>query len=130
VLGRKLQPYEAHLPYLLQMKIDLNLAGMGWLRLSHIHCRAPLPNRRAKRRCGWRDTPTLVQYEPQSTGAVAVHFHRHDFVYASSQERVSSLTVVLMAVQERALPVLLALLLPRTSFGLVRRCQRSGRCLL
>ena len=35
VLGLKLQPYEAHLPFLLQFKIDMNLYGM-----SHIRCRA------------------------------------------------------------------------------------------
>ncbi len=31
--GRALQPHEAHVPFLLQLKMDLNLAGMGWLRL-------------------------------------------------------------------------------------------------
>lgn len=33
-MGRVWQPYESHLPYLLQLKIDFNLAGMAWLRLS------------------------------------------------------------------------------------------------
>ena len=33
MLGKQWVPYEAHLPYLLQLKLDLNLAGMGWLRL-------------------------------------------------------------------------------------------------
>jgi DNA polymerase zeta len=39
VLGRPWQPHESHLPYLLQLKIDFNLAGMGWLRLSHARFR-------------------------------------------------------------------------------------------
>lgn len=68
VAGRRLQPYEAHLPFLLQIKIDLNLAGMGWLRLSCVHCRVPLPVRHARRRTGWRDSPTIVQYEQDVPG--------------------------------------------------------------
>ena len=39
VVGKSLQPYEAHVPFLLQLKIDLNLAGMGWLHLSQVTCR-------------------------------------------------------------------------------------------
>ena len=39
VLGRPWQLHESHLPYLLQLKIDFNLAGMGWLRLSHARFR-------------------------------------------------------------------------------------------
>jgi len=37
VVGKSLQPYEAHVPFLLQIKIDLNLAGMGWLHLSQVN---------------------------------------------------------------------------------------------
>lgn len=37
MVGKNLQPYEAHVPFLLQLKIDLNLAGMGWLHLSQVH---------------------------------------------------------------------------------------------
>ena len=33
VMGREWQPAESHLPYLLQLKVDFNLAGMGWLRI-------------------------------------------------------------------------------------------------
>ena len=36
VVGKGMQPYEAHIPFLLQLKIDLNLAGMGWLHLSQV----------------------------------------------------------------------------------------------
>ena len=34
VLGRRFQPYESHVPYLLQVKVDFNLYGMGFLRLA------------------------------------------------------------------------------------------------
>jgi DNA polymerase zeta len=34
VLGMKFQPHESHVPYLLQFKIDHNLYGMDWLKLS------------------------------------------------------------------------------------------------
>ena len=34
VLGRKWQPHEAHVPYILQFKLDFSLFGMGFLRLS------------------------------------------------------------------------------------------------
>ena len=37
----QMQPYESHIPFPLQIKIDLNLAGMNWLRLSQVG-RAPL----------------------------------------------------------------------------------------
>ena len=48
MVGKNLQPYEAHVPFLLQLKIDLNLAGMGWLHLSQVayhelHHRAHIP---------------------------------------------------------------------------------------
>lgn len=32
----QMQPYESHIPFPLQIKIDLNLAGMNWLRLSEV----------------------------------------------------------------------------------------------
>ncbi len=41
--GRALQPHEAHVPFLLQLKMDLNLAGMGWLRLRGAAPRAAAP---------------------------------------------------------------------------------------
>ena len=46
-MGRVWQPYESHLPYLLQLKIDFNLAGMGWLRLA--------AGRFRQGRAGWRE---------------------------------------------------------------------------
>ena len=44
VLGRKFQPYESHIPYLLQVKIDYNLHGMGWVRLDTVMFRRGLPD--------------------------------------------------------------------------------------
>ena len=43
VLGRCFQPYEAHIPFLLQFKVTLNLYGMDWLRLGKVLFRHPLP---------------------------------------------------------------------------------------
>ena len=31
ILGRVMQPYEAHVPYLLQFAMDYDVPGMGWL---------------------------------------------------------------------------------------------------
>lgn len=39
VLGLKLQPYEAHIPYLLQFKLDWNLYGMAHLVLRAVRFR-------------------------------------------------------------------------------------------
>ncbi len=44
ILGRVWQSYESHVPYLLQFKIDLNLAGMAWMTLDHCRFRTPLPD--------------------------------------------------------------------------------------
>ena len=43
LMGDRLQPYEAHLPFLLQVKQDFNLHGMGLMRLSRGRFRGPLP---------------------------------------------------------------------------------------
>lgn len=53
VLGRSFQPYESHVPYLLQFKIDLNLQGMGYLTLSKGLFRGKLPVEPAVHRQGW-----------------------------------------------------------------------------
>lgn len=36
ILGRKFQPHESHIPYLLQVKVDFNLYGMGFMRLEKV----------------------------------------------------------------------------------------------
>lgn len=41
--GRVIQPFEAHIPYLLQFFTDFNLAGTGSMKLDHAMFREPLP---------------------------------------------------------------------------------------
>mmetsp|Transcript_32160 Transcript_32160/g.125521 ORF Transcript_32160/g.125521 Transcript_32160/m.125521 type:complete len:1842 (-) Transcript_32160:3575-9100(-) len=41
--GGALQPYESHIPFTMQVMVDLNIAGMGFLNLSACKFRAPLP---------------------------------------------------------------------------------------
>eukprot|EP00966_Prymnesium_polylepis_P197090 4567433-Prymnesium_polylepis.1 len=38
-----LQPHEAHIPYLLQFKVDHNLLGMDFVKLAHVSWRGLLP---------------------------------------------------------------------------------------
>ncbi|KJE92975.1 DNA polymerase zeta catalytic subunit [Capsaspora owczarzaki ATCC 30864] len=42
VMGREFQPYEAHIPFLLQFLIDFNLYGMNFVQLSLARFRQPL----------------------------------------------------------------------------------------
>ncbi|CAM9288703.1 unnamed protein product, partial [Phaeothamnion confervicola] len=48
ILGTKFQPYESHIPFLLQVFIDHNLAGMGYIHLRHAIFRGRLPQT-----CAW-----------------------------------------------------------------------------
>ena len=57
IMNRIFQPHESHVPYLLQVKVDHNLHGMGLARLSRVCFRDPVPrwprlhrHRRAVRR--------------------------------------------------------------------------------
>ena len=34
IVGTRMQPYEAHIPYLLQFTSDYNISPMGWLHLA------------------------------------------------------------------------------------------------
>ncbi|KAJ1793941.1 DNA polymerase zeta, partial [Coemansia sp. RSA 2399] len=43
VMGRKMDIFESHLPYTLQFLVDYNLYGMGWINLSKVLFRSPLP---------------------------------------------------------------------------------------
>lgn len=43
VLGTRMRTFEAHLPYLLQFKVDHNLYGMGHIRIARGKFRLPLP---------------------------------------------------------------------------------------
>ena len=45
ILGRRWQPHEAHIPYLLQVKQDFNFVGMGMLHFSQCLFRLPLPRK-------------------------------------------------------------------------------------
>ncbi|EYU26433.1 hypothetical protein MIMGU_mgv1a0195131mg, partial [Erythranthe guttata] len=44
ILDKVLQPYESHIPFLLQFLIDYNLYGMGHLHVSKIKFRYPVPD--------------------------------------------------------------------------------------
>ncbi|KAI9912256.1 hypothetical protein PsorP6_009333 [Peronosclerospora sorghi] len=41
--GVRFQPYEAHVPFLLQVFADYNIEGMNYVAFSNVHFRAPLP---------------------------------------------------------------------------------------
>ena len=83
VMGRKFQPHESHVPYLLQFKIDFNLHGMGYMTSSTARFRSPLPaaaipyssssafasgkkntnandRRRRRQRLGWSEREQIV----------------------------------------------------------------------
>ncbi|KAL6779569.1 POLZ1 [Auxenochlorella protothecoides x Auxenochlorella symbiontica] len=64
VLGRVWQPHEAHVPYLLQFKIDFNLFGMGHLVLSRAKFREPLPCTHSRQRPGWAAQQLVHEEEP------------------------------------------------------------------
>ncbi|KAJ0299941.1 hypothetical protein COL516b_008678 [Colletotrichum fioriniae] len=44
ILKQKFQPYEAHLQYLLQFMTDYNLYGCGYLDVSDVYFRGPIPS--------------------------------------------------------------------------------------
>ena len=72
VLGRKWQPHESHVPYILQAKVDLNLHGMGWIYCDKFFFRTPLPPSLNinERRLGWAVRSLIQEQEPTSR----VHF--------------------------------------------------------
>ncbi|TMW55834.1 hypothetical protein Poli38472_008482 [Pythium oligandrum] len=43
IAERRFQPYEAHVPFLLQVFADYHIEGMNHIHLSHVKFRAPLP---------------------------------------------------------------------------------------
>ena len=43
IMGRPFQPYEAHIPYLLQFMADYGLYGCGWVECQIVTFRAPVP---------------------------------------------------------------------------------------
>jgi DNA polymerase zeta len=46
IMGQQFQPYEAHIPFLLQVFIDCNLYGMNFVHLRTVSFRAPILKRR------------------------------------------------------------------------------------
>ncbi|XP_024014051.1 DNA polymerase zeta catalytic subunit isoform X2 [Eutrema salsugineum] len=50
VLGKSLQPYESHIPFILQFLVDYNLYGMGHVHISKMKFRSPVPHHFRPRR--------------------------------------------------------------------------------
>jgi DNA polymerase zeta len=44
IMSRKMQPYEVHIPYLLQFMADYGLYGCGWVECQTVTFRAPVPS--------------------------------------------------------------------------------------
>ena len=44
IMGRPMQPYEVHIPYLLQFMADFGLYGCGWVECQAVTFRAPVPD--------------------------------------------------------------------------------------
>jgi hypothetical protein len=67
VMGLKLQPFEAHIPYLLQFKIDMNLYGMSHVLCSSVQFRREPPGHAsAGAPPGWAHTMTQ---QPRSSNS-------------------------------------------------------------
>src|SRR5208282_3755120 len=43
IMGRSMQPYEVHIPYLLQFMADYGLYGCGWVECETVTFRNPVP---------------------------------------------------------------------------------------
>jgi DNA polymerase zeta len=57
VLGKSLQPYESHIPFILQFLVDYNLYGMGHVHISKMKFRSPVPHHFRPRRFDLDDCP-------------------------------------------------------------------------
>ena len=68
ILNRHFQPYESHIPFLLQFFADYNLAGMGLLHLIHLTFRPSLP----------KDGPPDELRTPDATEGGSNRVWRHD----------------------------------------------------
>lgn len=44
IMGKSMQPYEVHIPYLLQFMADYGLYGCGWVECETVRFRAPVPD--------------------------------------------------------------------------------------
>lgn len=74
-MGLRLQPFEAHIPYLLQFKIDMNLYGMSHLLCRAVQFRGELPLQlRTQAPPGWRHelTQAPAHKAAHAAGSVTV----------------------------------------------------------
>ncbi|KAI8527302.1 hypothetical protein RHMOL_Rhmol12G0065400 [Rhododendron molle] len=75
VLERSLQPHESHIPFLLQFLVDYNLYGMGYLHVSKMKFRHPVPDAFSRRKDAYNaneavsDKSTYVSSDSNSNSA-------------------------------------------------------------
>ncbi|CAH2065903.1 unnamed protein product [Thlaspi arvense] len=79
VLGKSLQPYESHIPFILQFLVDYNLYGMGHVHISKMKFRSPVPHHFRPRRFGSDDcvgqgTDEVANTKADSSAAASVSF--------------------------------------------------------
>src|SRR5436305_9940055 len=56
IMGESMQPYEVHIPYLLQFMADYGLYGCGWVECKTVAFRAPIPISDAQNPERWDDS--------------------------------------------------------------------------
>lgn len=81
VLGCSFQPYESHVPFLLQVFADYNIAGMGWLHLSECTVRSAKRAARSEQRgrphaCVRASLARAASFAPPSPSARAASGQR------------------------------------------------------
>ncbi|VVA94379.1 unnamed protein product [Arabis nemorensis] len=79
VLGKSLQPYESHIPFILQFKVDYNLYGMGHVHISKMKFRSPVPHHFRPRRfylgdCVGEGIDEVAITEADSSATASVSF--------------------------------------------------------
>ena len=74
IMGRPMQPYEVHIPYLLQFMADYGLYGCGWVECQAATFRAPVP-----------DHDSTDQSQIWSTMTIPPHF----IISSASRPRLS-----------------------------------------
>ncbi|XP_047961033.1 DNA polymerase zeta catalytic subunit isoform X1 [Salvia hispanica] len=79
VLDKNLQPYESHIPFLLQFLIDYNLYGMGHLHVSKMKFRHPVPDVYSHQKLKYssklrtsRDDTTCMDFQADSGGDLSL----------------------------------------------------------
>ncbi|CAF2062420.1 unnamed protein product [Brassica oleracea var. botrytis] len=79
VLGRSLQPYESHIPFILQFLVDYNLYGMGHVHISKMKFRSPVPHQFHPRKfdlddCVGQGIDEVASIKADSSAAANVSF--------------------------------------------------------